>query len=237
MSFHATVITLYPEMFPGHLGLSIAGRALKSGIWSINPIQVRDFALDTHRSVDDTPAGGGSGMILKPDVLARAIDYASESYSIKGLVNIPQLLMSPRGQPLTQERIKNIAMCPGVIIICGRFEGVDERVIEARSLEEISIGDYILSGGEAAALVLLDAIVRLLPSVIGNKNSILHESFENGLLEYPQYTKPRVWEGLKIPDILSSGHHRGIEKWRQEKSLTLTRKRRPDLLVKKREIS
>lgn len=226
MTFKATVLTLYPDMFPGHLGHSLAGRALERGQWQIEPVQIRDFATDKHRSVDDTPAGGGAGMVLKPDVLAAAIDAVSQDD------RRPRLLMSPRGKPLTQERVREIAAGEGVIIICGRFEGVDQRVIDARQLEEVSIGDYILSGGEPAALTLLDAVVRILPGVMGNDLSGVHESFEGGLLEHPHYTRPQAWEEREIPAVLTSGNHKAIEKWRHEQALALTKERRPDLLVK-----
>ena len=223
MTFKATVLTLYPEMFPGHLGVSLAGRALERGQWASDAVQIRDFASDKHRSVDDTPAGGGAGMVLKPDVLANAIDSIADD-------NRPRLLMSPRGKPLTQKRVREIASGDGVVIVCGRFEGVDQRVIEARNLEEVSIGDYILSGGEPAALTLLDAVVRIIPGVMGNDLSGLHESFEGGLLEHPHYTRPQVFEGREIPAVLTSGNHGAIEKWRNEQALKLTRERRPDLL-------
>jgi tRNA (guanine37-N1)-methyltransferase len=222
MSFRATVLTLYPEMFPGHLGQSMAGRALEKAVWSLETVQIRDFATGKHRNVDDTPAGGGAGMVMRADVLARAIDSVENPG--------PRLLLSPRGTPLTQTRVRQLSAGAGVTLICGRFEGVDERVIEARQLEEVSIGDYILSGGEPAALVLLDAIVRLLPGVMGNEASGISESFEGGLLEYPHYTKPPEIEGLGIPDVLISGNHKKIDAWRREKSLELTRVRRPDLL-------
>ncbi|MBB4568077.1 tRNA (guanosine(37)-N1)-methyltransferase TrmD [Rhizobium leucaenae] len=224
MSFRATILTLYPEMFPGHLGASLAGKAMERGQWSLDTVQIRDFATDKHRTVDDTPAGGGAGMVLKPDVLARAIDHASEND------DRPRLLMSPRGKPLTQKRVRKLAAGDGVIIVCGRFEGVDQRVIDGRNLEEVSIGDYILSGGEPAALILLDAIVRILPGVMGNDLSGLHESFEGGLLEHPQYTRPQVWEGREIPAVLTSGNHGAIAKWQRQEAEKLTKERRPDLL-------
>jgi len=225
VSFRATVLTLYPEMFPGHLGVSLAGRAIERGDAGIEAVNIRDFATDRHRSVDDTPAGGGAGMVLKPDVLAAAIDAVSPEGDPR-----PRLLMSPRGRPLTQARVRALAEGPGAVIVCGRFEGVDQRVIEARNLEEISIGDYVLSGGEPAALILLDAVIRVLPGVMGNAQSGTHESFETGLLEHPHYTRPQVFEGREIPAVLTSGNHKAIEAWRQAQSLELTRERRPDLL-------
>lgn len=225
VAFRATVLTLYPEMFPGLLGQSLSGKALARGDWALDCVQIRDFATDRHRSVDDTPAGGGAGMVLKPDVLARAIDHAGEGD------DRPRLLMSPRGRPLTQKRVRELAAGDGAIIVCGRFEGVDQRVIEGRGLEEVSIGDYILSGGEPAAMILLDAVVRILPGVMGNALSGEHESFEGGLLEHPHYTRPQVWEEREIPAVLTSGNHAAIEKWRSEEALKLTRERRPDLLA------
>ncbi len=225
MAFKASILTLYPDMFPGHLGQALAGRALERGDWLLEAVQIRDFALDKHRSVDDTPSGGGAGMVLRPDVLARAIDSIADD-------GRPRLLMSPRGRPLTQKRVRELAEGEGVVIVCGRFEGVDQRVIEARKLEEISIGDYILSGGEPAALTLLDAVVRILPGVMGNDLSGVHESFEGGLLEHPHYTRPQLWEGRDIPAVLTSGNHAVIDKWRHEQALKLTKERRPDLLEK-----
>jgi tRNA (guanine-N1)-methyltransferase len=228
MTFRATVLTLYPDMFPGHLGHSLSGRAIARGDVSIEAVNIRDFAHDRHRTVDDTPAGGGAGMVLKPDILAAAIDAAAPAGDPR-----PRLLMSPRGAPLSQARVRALAAGPGVVIVCGRFEGVDERVIEARGLEEVSIGDYLLSGGEPAALILLDAVIRVLPGVMGNDQSGTEESFETGLLEYPHYTRPQVFEGREIPPVLLSGNHGEIARWRREQALALTRTRRPDLLEKK----
>jgi len=225
LTFRATVLTLYPEMFPGALGLSLAGKALERGDWSLEAQQIREHGLGRHRAVDDTPAGGGAGMVLRADVLAAAIDGAALADDAR-----PRLLMSPRGKPLTQARVRELADGPGAIIVCGRFEGVDQRVIDARNLEEVSIGDYILSGGEPAALVLLDAVVRLLPGVMGNDLSGGEESFENGLLEHPHYTRPPEWEGRAIPDVLMSGNHAKIAQWRRDEAEKLTRVRRPDLL-------
>ena len=224
MPFRATVLTLYPEMFPGFLGESLSGRALARGDWALDTVQIRDFATSKHRNVDDTPAGGGAGMVLRADVLAPAIDSV-------GPDDRPRLLMSPRGRPLTQARVRDLAGGEGVVIVCGRFEGVDQRVIDSRRLEEVSIGDYILSGGEPAALVLIDAIVRVLPGVMGNPDSGTHESFENGLLEHPHFTRPQIFEGMEIPGVLTSGNHAAIEKWRREEALKLTSERRPDLLT------
>ena len=225
MSFRATVLTLYPEMFPGPLGVSLAGRALERGDAVLEMVQIRDFAEGKHRMVDDTPSGGGAGMVLRADVLGRAIDHASPEGDIR-----PRLLMSPRGRPLTQAFVRDLSVGPGVTIVCGRFEGVDERVIEARGLIEVSIGDYILSGGELAALVLLDAVIRLLPGVMGNAQSGETESFETGLLEHPHYTRPAEWEGRTIPPVLTSGDHGAVERWRRAEAERLTRARRPDLL-------
>jgi tRNA (guanine37-N1)-methyltransferase len=221
--WRATVLTLFPEMFPGPLGVSLAGRALASGLWMLEARDIRDSATDRHRSVDDTPAGGGPGMVLRADVLAAAIDAAGPSEPR------PRLVMSPRGRPLTQSQIVELAGGPGPLIVCGRFEGIDQRVIDARGLEEVSIGDYVLSGGEIAALALIDACVRLLPGVMGKLSSGTEESFSDGLLEYPQYTRPQEFEGRPIPEVLLSGDHARVAAWRQAEAETLTRARRPDL--------
>ena len=220
--WRASVITIFPEMFPGPLGLSLAGKAREKGIWSLDAIDLRDFASDKHRTVDDTPAGGGPGMVMKPDVIARAIDAVATD-------DRPRLLMSPRGQPLTQRKVAALTQGPGVVVLCGRFEGVDERVIAARNLEEISVGDYVLSGGEVADLVLIDACVRLLPGVMGQEGSLAEESFADGLLEYPQYTRPQVFVGQPIPEVLISGDHAKVAAWRRAEAERLTGTRRPDL--------
>jgi tRNA (guanine37-N1)-methyltransferase len=219
------VLTLFPEMFPGPLGVSLAGKALASGLWALEARDIRDSATDRHRSVDDTPAGGGPGMVLRADVLAAAVDAAD----IAADRPRPRLLMSPRGRPLTQSRVQALAAGPGPLIVCGRFEGIDQRVIEARQLEEISIGDYVLSGGEIAAMALIDACVRLLPGVMGKLASGTEESFSDGLLEYPQYTRPQTFEGQPVPEILTSGDHAKVAAWRQAEAEALTRERRPDL--------
>jgi tRNA (guanine37-N1)-methyltransferase len=265
MTFHAQILTLYPEMFPGPLGVSLAGRALAEGVWSCAPIQIRDFAADKHRTVDDTPAGGGAGMVLRADVLAAAVDFARAEMAKKssplqgrglgdGTVAVkggerfdsplspalspegerekgiaPILAMTPRGTPITQARIREITAGPGVTILCGRFEGFDERIFEARNIEQVSVGDIVLSGGEPAALMILDACIRLLPGVMGATSSGVEESFENGLLEYPQYTRPAQWEGRMIPQVLRSGDHAKVENWRKAQSEADTRLRRPDL--------
>ena len=221
----ATILTLYPEMFPGPLGASLAGEALKRGAWGLEAENIREHGLGRHRAVDDTPAGGGPGMVMRCDVLAAAIDAAAPPGDPR-----PRLLMSPRGKPLTQGRVHALAGGPGVVLVCGRFEGVDQRVVQGRGLEEVSIGDYVLSGGEVAAMAVLDACVRLLPGVMGKDTSGAEESFEGGLLEYPHYTRPREWEGRAIPDVLLSGDHAAIARWRREEAERLTRERRPDLL-------
>jgi tRNA (guanine37-N1)-methyltransferase len=220
--WRASVLTIFPEMFPGPLGLSLAGKALASGAWSLDVVDIRSFAADKHRTVDDTPAGGGPGMVMKADVLGRAIDATTTDTR-------PRLLMSPRGAPLTQARIEALTGHAGVVLVCGRFEGVDERVIAARRLEEVSVGDYVLSGGEIAAMALIDACVRLLPGVMGAAASGAEESFTNGLLEYPHYTRPQLWEDRPIPQILTSGDHAKIAAWRRAEAERLTKERRPDL--------
>jgi tRNA (guanine37-N1)-methyltransferase len=221
--WRATILTLYPEMFPGPLGVSLSGKALASGIWALDARDIRASANDKHRSVDDTPAGGGPGMVLRADILAAAIDAANAP------MDLPRLLMSPRGRPLTQSRVRELAGGVGVLIVCGRFEGVDQRVIEARGLEEVSIGDYVLSGGEIAAMALIDACVRLLPGVMGKSESGAEESFSQALLEYPQYTRPQTFEGRTIPEVLTSGDHAKVAAWRRAEAEALTQSRRPDL--------
>ncbi|AXB77160.1 tRNA (guanosine(37)-N1)-methyltransferase TrmD [Novosphingobium sp. P6W] len=230
MTFAATVLTLYPEMFPGPLGVSLAGRAMAEGKWSINPVQIRDFAADKHRTVDDTPAGGGAGMVLKVDVLAAAIDHARELAP-----DAPVLAMTPRGKPISQARIRALAEGPGVTLLCGRFEGFDERIFAGRNVEEVSVGDIVLSGGECAALMVLDACIRLLPGVMGAASSGAEESFEDGLLEYPHYTRPPMWEGRAIPEVLRSGDHAKIAAWRKQRADEDTRLRRPDLWERHRD--
>jgi tRNA (guanine37-N1)-methyltransferase len=224
--WRASVLSIFPDMFPGPLGLSLAGKALAAGAWSLDVVDIRNFASDKHRTVDDTPAGGGPGMVMKADVLGRAIDAAASGER-------PRLLMSPRGVPLAQARVEALAAGPGVVLVCGRFEGVDERVIAARGLEEVSVGDYVLSGGEIAAMALIDACVRLLPGVMGAASSGAEESFAEGLLEYPQYTRPQVFEGQPIPDVLLSGDHGKIAAWRRAEAERLTKERRPDLLARR----
>ncbi len=224
MSWDATILTLYPEMFPGPLGHSLAGRALEEGRWTLSTVQIRDFATDRHRSVDDRPAGGGAGMVMRADVLAAALDSVVDDR--------PRLVMTPRGEPLGQALVRELAAGPGVAILCGRFEGIDERLFEARPVRAVSIGDYILSGGEVAALVLLDACVRLLPGVMGAAQSGDEESFESGLLEYPHYTRPYEWEGRTIPEVLRSGDHAKIAAWRACRAEADTRLRRPDLIAR-----
>lgn len=227
MSFRASIVTLYPEMFPGPLGHSLAGKALENDIWSLDMVNPREFGSGRHRQVDDTPAGGGAGMVMRADVLGKAIDHVSDKDDPR-----QRLLMSPRGKPLDQKLVREFASEPGVIIVCGRFEGVDERVIEARNLVEISVGDYILSGGEPAAICLLDSVIRLLPGVMGNAESGENESFESGVLEHPHYTRPAEWEGMSIPDVLTSGDHGAVARWRRMEAERLTGKRRPDLIQK-----
>jgi tRNA (guanine37-N1)-methyltransferase len=226
--WRATIVTLFPDMFPGPLAVSLVGTALQDGIWSLATIDLRTFGHGRHRVVDDTPAGGGPGMVLKADVVAAAIDQARATAP-----DCPALYLSPRGRPLDQSTVRSLSNGPGVVLLAGRFEGVDQRVIESRGLEEVSIGDYVLSGGELPAMVLIDACVRLLPGVIGASESLSEESFEAGLLEYPQYTRPREWEGRPIPDVLLSGDHARIAAWRRAEALRLTAERRPDLLARK----
>ena len=230
MTWRAAVLTIFPEMFPGPLGLSLAGRALAEGKWALDVIDIRDFASDKHRTVDDTPAGGGAGMVMRADIAAAAID-AAKAQAPKGT---PLLYLSPRSTPLTQLRVRELAQGPGAILLCGRFEGIDERVLEARAIEEVSVGDYVLSGGELGAMVLIDAAIRLLPGVAGNEGSLAEESFAEGLLEYPHYTRPREWEGRAVPEVLLSGDHKKIAEWRRVEAEKLTRTRRPDLWAKYR---
>ncbi|TNE59415.1 MAG: tRNA (guanosine(37)-N1)-methyltransferase TrmD [Alphaproteobacteria bacterium] len=223
--WQAVVLTLYPEMFPEALGAGVVGKAQESGLWSLETVDIRSFARDKHRSVDDTPAGGGPGMVMRADILGQAVTHVLE----KTEKSQPLLYMSPRGKPLTQARVKELAAGPGVSLLCGRFEGIDERVLQARPIEEVSVGDFVLSGGEIAAMALIDASVRLIPGVLGAEASTEEESFEDHLLEYPHYTRPAVWEGLEIPEVLTSGHHGKIEAWRQKQREELTKERRPDL--------
>jgi tRNA (guanine37-N1)-methyltransferase len=227
-TWRAVTLTIFPEMFPGPLGLSLAGKALADGKWALSTLDIRNVATDKHRSVDDTPAGGGAGMVMRADIAAAAIDAARASMP----ADTPAIYLSPRGTPLTQARVRDLARGPGVILLCGRFEGVDQRALDARSVEGVSIGDYVLSGGELAAQVLVDACVRLLPGVAGNEVSLAEESFASGLVEYPHYTRPRDWEGRLIPDVLLSGDHEKIAKWRREQAEKITRELRPDLWEK-----
>lgn len=221
----ATVLSLFPDMFPGPLGFSLAGKALEKGCWRLEIVDFRSYARDKHRSVDDSPAGGGAGMVLRPDVLAAAID----DVRAREIARRPLIYLSPRGAPLTQKRVQALSAEPGVVLVCGRFEGVDERLLQSRGIEEVSLGDFVLSGGEPAALALLDAVVRLLPGVAGNPDTFAEESFEQGLLEYPHYTKPSEWEGMAIPPVLLSGNHAQIKAWRKARSEEITQARRPDL--------
>lgn len=227
-AWRASVLTLFPDMFPGPLGVSLVGQALTAGLWSLTTHQIRDFGIGRHRQVDDTPAGGGAGMVLRADVLGPALDAASARNP-----DAPLIYLSPRGRPFDQAMARNLAAGPGAVLLAGRFEGIDERVIAGRTLIEVSIGDYVLSGGELAAMVVIDACVRLLPGVLGAAESLAHESFENGLLEYPQYTRPREWEGHQIPEVLLSGDHKAVEAWRRAEALRITAERRPELLAKK----
>ena len=221
------VLTLFPEMFPGMLGFSLAGQAKEKGLWSLKTLDIRDFSSDKHRTVDDTPFGGGAGMVLKPDVVDRALKAAREGFESAHVI-----YMTPRGKPLTQARVQQLADSSGVVVLCGRYEGVDQRVLDAHEVEEISVGDYVLSGGEPAALVMLDACIRLLPGVMGNKETTDEESFSAGLLEYPHYTRPAEWDGRTVPEVLLSGHHEKVAAWRRAQAETVTRERRPDLWEK-----
>jgi len=223
-TWKAKVLTLFPDMFPGALGLSLAGRGLKDGAWALETLDIRDFAHDKHRSVDDAPFGGGPGMVMRPDVVSEAIEAAGDADPA-----LAPVYLTPRGRPLTQARVRELADGPGVTLLCGRFEGMDERVLDAHAMEEISIGDFILSGGETAAIALIDACVRLLPGVVGSADSLEDESFENGLLEYPQYTRPQEWKGRPVPDVLVSGNHEKVRAWRRQQAEAITRERRPDL--------
>ena len=225
MSWTASVLTIFPSMFPGPLGTSLAGRALDSGLWQLNTVDIRSFATDRHQTVDDQPFGGGAGMVMRPDIVDAALDQALKDTP----TGTPSIYLTPRGRVLDQTRVRQIAAGPGLVVLCGRFEGIDQRVIEARGLEEVSLGDFVLSGGEPAALTLLDACVRLLPGVMGAAESLTEESFESGLLEYPHYTRPQSWCGRAVPEILTSGHHANIAAWRRAEAERITRERRPDL--------
>jgi len=226
----AQVLTLYPDMFPGPLGASLAGKALESGLWALETLDIREFARDKHRTVDDTPAGGGPGMVMRADVLAHAVDAARDCVpKDTPRAHWPLIYLSPRGRVMDQELVRSLAEGQGVTLICGRFEGIDQRVIEVRGIEEVSLGDFVLSGGEIAAMALMDAVVRLLPGVVGDPATLDEESFDGGLLEYPHYTRPQEWEGRLIPDVLTSGHHARIRDWRRGEAERLTRMRRPDL--------
>ena len=221
----ATVLTIFPEMFPGPLGLSLSGRARERDLWRLDAVDLRSFAADRHQTVDDTPFGGGAGMVMRPDIVAKAVDATLAAGAVG-----PLIYLSPRGEPLRQARVAELAAGPGMVLLCGRYEGVDHRVIEARGFLEISLGDFVLSGGELAAMTLIDACVRLLPGVVGDAASLAEESFAAGLLEYPHYTRPQVWEGRAVPDVLLSGHHARISEWRHAQALAITKSRRPDLV-------
>jgi tRNA (guanine37-N1)-methyltransferase len=227
--WRAEVLTLFPEMFPGPLGHSLAGKALEAGLWTLETIQIRDFATDRHRTVDDTPAGGGPGMVMRADVLAKALDHAAARTQGQSGPELPVIYLTPRGRPADQALMRRLAAGPGARFLCGRYEGIDERLLQRRAIEEVSLGDFVLSGGEIAALTIIDAVVRLLPGVLGAVETLDEESFENGLLEYPHYTRPAVWEGQEIPAVLTSGHHGEIARWRRRQAEDLTKERRPDL--------
>jgi tRNA (guanine37-N1)-methyltransferase len=231
-SWSVLVLTLFPEMFPGPLGCSLAGKALKDGIWALETVDIRDFARDKHRTVDDTPFGGGPGMVMRPDVVDAAFAAAQERMPRNA--EAPLIYLTPRGTPLVQARVKQLAAGSGAIVLCGRYEGVDERVLQARRVEEISLGDFLLSGGEPAALALIDACVRLLPDVMGSEESLCEESFEEGLIEYPQFTRPQEWRGRTVPPVLTSGHHEKIKAWRRAQAEAITKDRRPDLWARYR---
>jgi len=226
--WRATVLTLFPDMFPGPLGHSLAGQGLENGLWALETVDIRDFAANKHRSVDDAPFGGGPGMVMRPDVVDGAIRSAQETKGSETETR-PLVYLTPRGRPFNQDRARKMAAGNGVIILCGRFEGVDQRVLDEHQVEEISLGDFVLSGGEPAALAMMDAAIRLLPGVMGEPDSLNEESFERGLLEYPHYTRPAVWLGRTVPEVLASGHHANIQAWRREQAETVTRHRRPDL--------
>ncbi|MBC8338358.1 MAG: tRNA (guanosine(37)-N1)-methyltransferase TrmD [Rhodospirillales bacterium] len=227
-TWKAKVLTLFPDMFPGPLGLSLAGQGLKDGVWDLETVDIRDFARDKHRSVDDAPFGGGPGMVMRPDVVSDALDASKAEEKASGKDFAP-IYLTPRGRPLDQARVRELANGPGVMVLCGRFEGLDQRVLDAHALEEVSLGDFVLSGGETAAFALIDACVRLLDGIVGHAESLTEESFEEGLLEYPQYTRPQEWKGRKVPDVLVSGHHEKVRAWRRQQAEAITRERRPDL--------
>ena len=229
--WHATVITLFPELFPGPLGASLCGKALAEKRWSLETTNPRSYTTDRHQSVDDTPFGGGVGMIMRPDVLARTVDSCCGENDPR-----PRICLAPRGAPFTQKKAEQLAEGPGAILLCGRYEGVDQRLIDARGFDEVSLGDYVLAGGEVAAMTVLEACTRLLPGTVGSKESLIEESFSSGLLEYPQYTRPRLWEGRSVPDVLLTGNHARIREWRRQAALETTRQRRPDLLEPVREV-
>lgn len=227
LPWHAQVLTLFPDMFPGPLGGSLAGKALGDGLWKLDVMDIRAHAIDKHRTVDDTPYGGGAGMVMRPDVIAAAVRGAAKRYGKAAR----KIYLSPRGRVLDQALVEELVAAPSVLFLCGRYEGVDQRVLDAEALEEVSLGDFVLAGGEVATMTILEACTRLIPGVMGNENTVDEESFSNGLLEYPHYTKPSDWEGHKVPEILLSGHHGKIKEWRQQQSEAITEKNRPDLWI------